>query len=184
VVNVDAAPSQFGDESVGQNLHVARQDNQISLRGLDESPELVLLLELGIRRDPEVVERNIREIEVGVGLAWMVRDDADQIHVQLADPPPVEEIGKAVVELGGKHENPLALTKPLDAECHGMTFSDGCETVANAFDGGARPDDVEDNAHEEALAFRIVKLVGVENVAAVLKQMSGDGGNDPWTIGA
>ena len=78
----------------------------------------------------------------------------------------------------------LALAAALHAEGHPMMLRDGGETVAHRLDGSALPDHVEHDPHEEAVALRVVELVGVEDVAAVLEEMRGNGGDDPRAVGA
>ena len=79
-MDVDATPLQLGGEAVRQDLHIARQHDEIGFGGPDDLPRLRLLLHLGFPGDGQVVERDAAEIDVGVGLARMIGYDRHRIH--------------------------------------------------------------------------------------------------------
>src|SRR3546814_9706374 len=98
-MDVDAAPGQLRRQTVGENLHVAGEDDQIGPGLADDVTQLLLLLELGALRDGQVMERNSVEVQMRIGREGVVRDDAADVHLDLADAPAVEQVGEAVVEV-------------------------------------------------------------------------------------
>ena len=82
MVDVDAAPAQLGGQPVRQDLHVAREHDDVGLaRRGPISQSLRLLLHLGLLGDRQVVERDAVEIDVLVGLARVIGDDARPISI-------------------------------------------------------------------------------------------------------
>ena len=54
------------------------------------------------------MERNVAEIDMGVGLARVVGDDRDDVHRQFADAPAIEQIDEAMVEARDQDQRALA----------------------------------------------------------------------------
>ena len=65
MMDVDAAPRELGGEAVRQDLHVARENDEIGFRGLDDFPGLSFLLHLGLPGDRQVVKGNVAESRYG-----------------------------------------------------------------------------------------------------------------------
>src|SRR3546814_11422478 len=74
-------------------------DDQIGAGFINDVPYPPLLRGLGRRRHRQVLEWNVAEIDPGIGYARMVGDDAHRLHRQFADPPPVDKVRQAMIEL-------------------------------------------------------------------------------------
>ena len=155
-----------------------------ALSGFDDLPRLRLLLHLGLPGDRQVVERNVAEFDVGVGLARMIGDDRNRIHRQFAAAPAIEEIDEAMVETRDHERDALALIgrahRPGHRECGG----DRLEFFAQSLDVRMRRGGVEHHPHEEVAGLRIVELLGVENVEPAVEQGGRDLRDDPRPVGA
>ena len=55
------------------------------------------------------MEGNAAEIERTEGLGGVIRDDPDHLHVELADPQPVQQVDQAMIEFRHQDEHPLPL---------------------------------------------------------------------------
>jgi hypothetical protein len=75
VVDVDAAAEQLGRQTVRQDLHVAREHDEIGLGLLDQLPELGFLLHLGLLGHRQVMEGQVADIGRGEARPAVVRDD-------------------------------------------------------------------------------------------------------------
>src|SRR5712671_5545082 len=82
VVNVDAAPRQLWRYLIREYLHVTRQHHEIGSTVLNQFQDSLFLLALGLLRDRQMVERNLAEIEIAIGLARMVGDDRGRDHLE------------------------------------------------------------------------------------------------------
>ena len=91
-------PLQLGRESVGKNLHIAREHDDIGPRVAHDLPDLRLLLHLCGLGDRQIVKRDLVEVDVVVGLAGIIGDDRDDVHRQFAAAPAIEEVDEAMVE--------------------------------------------------------------------------------------
>ncbi len=97
-MDIDAASGELCRESVGQDLHVAGEDDEIYLSFLDDLQDCRFLPLPGLRRDREMVEPNGAEIVVPVSLDRMVGHDTGNIDGEFTDPPAVEQIRQTMVE--------------------------------------------------------------------------------------
>ena len=68
-------PCSLAAKPVRQDLHVAREHDEIGLGVRDDLPDLRFLLHLGLPGDRQIVEGDVAEIDVGIGLARIVGDD-------------------------------------------------------------------------------------------------------------
>ena len=173
VVDVDAAAHQLLREVVGEDLHVAGEHDRLAVGLLHDLPDLSLLLDLGFRLDRQVMEGGPLEIEVGVGRARVVGDDARDVHDELARSPVVEDVGQAVVELGDHQQHLLPLVRVSDRPVHVKGLGDGREAVAHRLDR-AVAGEVEDDPHEEAGRLGVVELMRFEDVATALEEVGRD----------
>src|SRR3546814_14257571 len=64
------------------------------------------------------MEWNVAEIDPGIGYARMVGDDAHRLHRQFADPPPVEKVRQAMIELRRQQQQALGLGAAADGTVH------------------------------------------------------------------
>jgi len=131
---------------------------------LEDGPDLRLLRRLRLPRDRQVMIVNPLHQRQVERLARMVADDADDFHVQLADPHAVEQVSETMVEFGDQQQH-LALQprhaqrqiQPIDL----LVFRQGRP------EGLDRSRHDEGHAHEEHAGLAIVELVRLEYVAAM-----------------
>src|SRR3546814_4042561 len=109
VVDVDTTPGEIGRHLVGQNLHVARQHDEIDLLGLHQCADPELLISLRLLCNRQMVEGDRSEIGRTENLARVVRYNPRDIHLQLADTTTIEEADEAMVTLRNEHQNTLPL---------------------------------------------------------------------------
>ena len=183
-MDVDAAPLELGGEAIRQDLHVARENDEIGARGLDDLPGLSFLLHLGLLGDRQVVEGNVAEFDMGVGLARIIGDDRDRIHREFAAAPAIEEIDQAMVEARHHEHDALQLIDGAHRPCHREADRDRLESLAQLFDVRMRRGGVEHDPHEEVASLDIVELLGVENVEAAVEQRGRDLRHDPGPVDA
>ncbi len=111
----------------------------------------------------------------------MIADDADRLHVQLADPHPVKQIAEAVVE-AGDHEQHLA---PRSSHPQRQVETEALHLFIDAgAEGRLRLSHREGDPHEEHAGFRIIELMRFENVAAMGRNAHRNGSYDAAAIGA
>src|SRR3546814_1892592 len=109
-MNIYAPPRQERGEIVGQYLHVARQNDELGACCFDSRLNPGFLLRLRIFRDRKIMIGDVLEPGLdGERLLGMVRDDRDDVHVDLADAACIEQMAKAVVELGDERDHLAAL---------------------------------------------------------------------------
>ena len=106
-MDVDAAPREFCREPVRQNLHVAREHDDVGARLADQPPHVGFLLHFRFARHRQIVEGNALEIDMRIGLAPVVGDDSDRLHVEFADPPAIDEIDEAMVRFRDEDHHAL-----------------------------------------------------------------------------
>lgn len=96
VVDVDHPTWQGGAHGGGEDLHVAGQHHQLDVELLHQGEEPGIGLVAGGGRDREVVEGDV--VPLGQrGQVGVVGPDGDDVDVELARPPAVEEVEQAVV---------------------------------------------------------------------------------------
>jgi hypothetical protein len=95
-------------EIVREDLHVACKHDEIGLRLCDNRLDLRFLLHLRVFRDRQVMKRNVAHEADGERRAGMVRDYPDDVHVEFAQPVPIQEITETVIEFGDEQQDPLA----------------------------------------------------------------------------
>ena len=183
-MDVDATPLQLGDEAVRQHLHVARENDEIGVRGLDSLPRLRFLLHLGLLGDRQVVEGNVAEFDVGVSLTRIIGDDRHRIHREFAAAPAIEEIDQAMVEARHHEHDALQLIDGAHRPGHREPDGDRLEGLAQLFDVRLRSARVEDDPHEKVASFDVVELLGVEDVEAALEQCGRNFRHDPGPVDA
>src|SRR3546814_9155062 len=75
------------------------------------------------------MEWNVAEIDPGIGYARMVGDDAHRLHRQFADPPPVEKVRQAMIELRRQQQDALGLGAAADGPIHADGLGDRRELL-------------------------------------------------------
>ena len=131
-----------------------------------------------------MVKRNIAEIEIAVGFARMIGDDRGWNHLQLAGPPAIENIGKAMVGFGDQQHDPLARGAVAHPPVHLEAVRDGAEPGLQSRQRDGKIGGGEYNPHEEMAGFDIVELLRVENVLPVMGEECRNGGYDAGPVGA
>ena len=175
VMDIDAATRQEARQIVAQYLHIARQDDEVGAGFLDDRLDLRFLLRLGILGDRQMVERHVADQRYGQRLARMVAHDADDIHVQLADAPAVEQVAQAMVELADHQQHLLPLVTTAQVPFHAALVRQSGKGRPQRFDGTGR--NLEFHPHEEAIGQLVVELLRVGDVTALLSQQGGDIGD-------
>ncbi len=183
-MDVDAAPRELGGEPVRQDLHIAREDDQIGLGRSDDFPGVSFLLHLGLPRGRQEVKGNVAEVDMGVSVARVVGDDRDRVHLEFAAAPAIEEIDQAVVEARHHQDHALQMIRSTERPCHPEGGRDRLERLAQALDVGVRRGGVEHDPHEEVASLDIVELLGVENVAGAVEQCGRHFRDDPGPVDA
>ena len=92
-MDVDHGYADLLEEFGRENLHVSREDYEIGLAG-KELEHARLCVNLGSRRDWDVVIRDT-EAENIDGVVGMVREDGDNVCIELATAPAPEEVQEA-----------------------------------------------------------------------------------------
>nr|ABM53575.1 conserved hypothetical protein [uncultured bacterium CBNPD1 BAC clone 1664] len=181
VVDVDASAGQVQGHVLGQDLHVARQDDEVGPRGGDQGAQAGLLVGLGLGAHRQVVEGDALEIRMRKTRLRVVGDHRRDIHGQLALPPAPDQVGQAVIGLRGQDHHPSAGLGVAQAPVHGKVGGQGLQPRTHrlrpAGAGG------EDHPHEETAGLGVVELLGVDDVGAVLEEQGGDAGDDAGPVG-
>ena len=94
-MDVDDAALHGAADLVGEDLHVAGQDDEFHLFGGDQVEELALRLGLRVLRDGDVQEGDAVELGDGCQVR-VVADDRDHIDGQALRLLAVQEVGQAV----------------------------------------------------------------------------------------
>jgi hypothetical protein len=149
---------------VREDLHVARQHDELRAGLGHDLLNLRFLLRLGVLGDRQMVIGNVaqqRDVERFLGV---VADDRDDLHRQFADAGAVEQIAEAVVELADHEHRPALFRAVAHVPFHAELFGHGREGAAQgrliARAG------IEHDAHEELAALGIVELLRLEDVGA------------------
>jgi hypothetical protein len=112
-----ARPWRAGARFVGEDLHVAGQDDQVGPALLDHLQQARLCLVLGGRRHGDVEEREAGRLSHRAQVL-VVGDHRDEFGAEAARPPAEDQVVEAVAELGHQDEHPLRLV-PGDLVGHG-----------------------------------------------------------------
>src|SRR5260370_36617499 len=105
---VDATPRKHSRQLVLQDLHVARQNQEIGFGLPDQFPDRSLLRVLGLLRHRQAVKWDLTEFEIAVGLARMIRDNSGWDHFEFAGPPAIQDIGETVIRFRNQQHYPTA----------------------------------------------------------------------------
>ena len=119
-----------------------------------------------------------------VGLARVVRNDADDVHRQLAGAPAIQDVGQAMIRLRRQDHHPLAHRGIAQRQRHAEPAGDSVQRVAQRIDVEPVLGVIEHDPGEEAGALLVVELLRLTDVAAVLEDRVGDGGDDAGPVGA
>lgn len=180
VVNVDDAALHGAADLVGEDLHVARQDDELNILGGDEVEELALRLGLRVLRDGDVEEGDA--VELGDGRqVRVVADDRDDVDGQSLRLLAVQEVGQAV-SLARDHDDGAQLAAQVVDAVGGVEFfGNGGQALV---DRGAALRRVDLDAHEEGTRVGVSELLGLNDVAAGLADHAGHGMHDAGAVRA
>ena len=180
VVNVDDAALHGAADLVGEDLHVARQDDEFNVFGGDQVEELALRLGLRVLRDGDIEEGDA--VELGNGRqVRVIADDRDHIDGQALRLLAVQEVSEAVA-LAGDHDDGAQLAaQVVDAVGGGKFLGDAGQAL---IDGRATLRGVDLDAHEEGTRVGVAELLGLDDVAAGPTNHAGHGVHDAGAIRA
>lgn len=134
-MNVDDAALHGAADLVGEDLHVARQDDETNVLGGDQVEELALRLGLRVLRDGDVQEGDA--VELGDGRqVRVVTDDRDHVDGQALRLLAVQEVGQAVT-LARHHDDGAQLAAQVVDAVGGTEFFG--DALARPSSMGARP---------------------------------------------
>src|SRR5580765_1899354 len=121
-MDVDHGYADLLEEFGRENLHVSREDDEIDLAG-EELDHARLCLCLGSRRDWDVV---IGDTEAGDidGAVGMVREDGDNVCIELATAPAPEEVQEAMVVTRGEQRYALPFARVCKTPSHSERTAD------------------------------------------------------------
>ena len=163
-------PDIFWHICIRQDLHVAGKHDQFGAGLLDDVHDLGFGLRLVLLGHLDVVEGDV-VVDHDLLVFEMVGDDADDIDRQRADLPAVEQVVEAMAE-ARHHQQHL----------HAVLASWISASMANCLATGSKPSfsvgkrrtflGDEGDAHEEHAGIEIVELRTVDDVAALVGQIT------------
>ena len=180
VVDVDDAALHGAADLVGEDLHVARQNDELNILGGDEVEELALRLGLRVLRDGDVKEGNA--VELGDGRqVRVVADNRNDVNGQALRLLTVQEVGQAVT-LARDHDDGAQLAAQVVDAVGGVEFfGDAGQTLV---DGHAALRGVDLNAHEEGTRVSVTELLRLNDIAAGPADHTGHGMHDAGAVRA
>ena len=182
VVDVDRPAGQRIAQRRREDLHVARQHDQVDPFALDQVDDAVLLLFAVFGGDRQVVEGDAVRLgerrEVGV-----VGRDAGDLHRQLPAVHAEQQVVEAVTLLADQHHQSRLATGVVELPVHVEDFRERREAFVQHIDLG-RARHVEMHAQEEAPGFVVAELLRVQDVAAGLVQETGHAIDDAGGVRA
>jgi hypothetical protein len=181
VVDIDAAPGKVSGQVLGQDLHVAGEHDEVRGRFLHHGLDLGFLPGPGFLADRQVVERDVIVERKPQRLAGMVGHHADHLHAEFADATAIQKIVQAMIEFRHKQQDAwLGVGRP-QAPDHVLIARHLAERLLK---GGAVLVGVEQHAHEKQAGFPVVELLGVHDIAAIVKQGPADRGDQAGPVRA
>ena len=180
VVDVDDAALHGAADLVGEDLHVARQDDELHLFGGDQVEELALRLNLRVLRDGDVQEGDA--VELGDGRqVRVIADNRDHVDGQALGLLAVQEVGQAMAFARHHDDGAQLAAQVVDAVGCAEFFGDAGQALV---DRGATLRGVHLNAHEERARVGVAELLGLDDVAAGLADHAGHGVHDAGAVRA
>ncbi|KAF1858298.1 hypothetical protein Lal_00014799 [Lupinus albus] len=187
MVDVDRPALQGLAQPRRQDLHVARQHDQVDAVGVQQLDDARLLGELG-RFAGTGLERQVVEWDIVTGRelveVHVVRHDRRNLHRQQAAAVAEQQVVQAMADLG--HHDQHARFAPGVVQCtvRPQVLAQRAEAGAQQFVGHRVVFQREVHAHEEQLRFRIAELGRVDDVAAVFGQKARDAQHDTAVVQA
>ena len=180
MVDVDDPALHGAADLVGEDLHVARQDDELNVFGGNQVEELALRLGLRVLRDGNVEEGDT--VELGDGRqVRVIADDRDHVNGQTLRLLAVQEVGEAVT-LARHHDDGAQLAaQVVDAVGCGEFLGDAGQALV---DGRATLRGVDLDAHEECTRVGVAELLRLDDIAAGLADHAGHGMHDAGAVRA
>lgn len=171
-MDVDGPAGEPGAEIVGEDLHIACEDDEICSLLLDQLCEPCLLAVLGRRSDGQVMEWNVvaggELVEIAV-----VGDDRADVDPQRADAVAVEQVVEAMAEARHHDDGARALAQVVEFGGHVEALEDRRERLPD-LGGRQAVRRGERRAQEEPPRFGIAELRAVGDVPALDGETAGD----------
>lgn len=180
VVDVDDLAAHSGAEHGREDLHVARQDDELDVVLLDQLEDLALLLGLGVLGDGQVVELDAVAASQGFKVGVVGDDDGD-VDPELARLGAEQQVVEAVADLGDHDQYAHLAGDGPDIVVH---LQVGCQGLEGGFQGLRGGDEAEVHAHEELVGDWVGKLLQVHHVDALAGEDARHGVDDTWLIRA
>ncbi len=188
MVNVDDALRIAADEIIGEDLHVAGEDDEVGFVRLDQRVDILFRLWLIVFRDWDHGVGNF--VEVGDSLiVRMIGNDERDVAGEFAALVTVEEIDEAVVVFRDQNDHAGPMRRLRQTPFQLELFGDGREVFAEGGEIFVGEIDVEVlgielDSHQEESGLFVGMFVGVQDVAAVAVDEVGDGGDFAFGVGA
>ena len=179
-MNVDDAALHGAADLVGEDLHVARQDDELNVLGGDQVEELALRLGLRVLRDGDVEEGDA--VELGDGRqVRVIADDRDHVDGQSLRLLAVQEVGQAVAFARHHDDGAQLAAQVVDAVGGAEFFGDAGQAL---IDGRAALRRVNLDAHEEGTRVGVAELLRLDDIAAGLADHASHGVHDAGAVRA
>jgi hypothetical protein len=124
-------------------------------------------------------------VEVSDSLAiWMVGDDEGDLASQFATMVTVEQVLKAVIVLGNEDGDARTIGSVSDSPAHLKVAGDRSKMFGKLGEIESEICRVEFDSRQKKIRFFVSMLVGEEDVTVVPKNKVGNGGDDPFPVGA
>jgi hypothetical protein len=172
VVDVDGAAFELLAEVVGEDLHIAGEDDKVDVELIDKLKQPRLRGGLGLRRHGDVVEGDAVGLRQGLEVTVIGHNRRD-LDVEGSGAAPEKQIVEAVTELG--HHDQGAGGGQCVAHLPGdpILLGYGGETVTQCFQLRARIRHLEVHPHEKAVLEPVVELLALQDVAGVPHEVAG-----------
>lgn len=161
MVDIDDSAGHPGTEFTGENLHVARQSEQIDLLLLQDSEQLLLPLWFVTGTDWYVVIRQTVPFSQRAQL-FMIRYDSHNLCRQCATVPAVEQVIQAMAVSGHGKQYPHRFTQIEELPLHAIKV---CELPEFPIELTYRRQRLgallKFHTHEEMVSKRITMLRGI-----------------------
>lgn len=182
-MDVDHALGEFGAQRRWQNLHVARQDDDVGPMFLDQAFHLGegRGLVLGIDRNMEV--RNAMPLDHATQIV-VVGDHAGNLAIEFIAVPTVQQIGQAMRLTTGHQHHALLLRRIGDTPLHGELAGNRRERLLETIQIERQRVGTDFVTHEEPATLRIGVVTGFGNPAVIGREEITDFGNDADAVRA
>lgn len=183
VVDIDDAVWPGGADVVGEDLHVAGQDDGFDAVFFEEGELAGLGLGFIFGGDGDEVEGDAEALGGGAeGL--VVGDDEGDIGVEFAGFVAAEEVVEAMGVLADEEGEAVALVGEVEAPGHVAGLGEGADEDGEVGAADAEAGQVPFGAHEEDAFLAIDVLVEVEDIAAVFGDEGSHRAHDSGLVGA